>query len=278
LSNVLLLVYGFVISPAPPLDANRFVSETKDSVVQVPAKTAKVRIRSTREQDLDEISRLLANAIVDRDTLSPQPSGNWKTYMKFLNTKASMKSLLSNRYQVLREGNRALTMYNGRSEDEFSMDRLELLWSHDDFRTKLEKAVMMSKEPHVWGKHNFAYSPSNVCHLQHLMMTAFDANSGKIIGFCEVAMMTRPHSHDDSTPTIANLVTSTAYRRMGVGSGLLKSALRFVHEYWREADEVALFVDRSNWGAASLYSKLGFCKAALCEEQDGMLYMTRPLL
>jgi ribosomal protein S18 acetylase RimI-like enzyme len=249
-----------------------------DSAVNKPSAAVEIaaplslRLRSTKEEDLNDIASLLASATVNIH----ESRWNWKTSMNVLRNKSALYTLLSYRFQAIKEGEKAaakLILEDAPSET----DRMRLLWSHDSFRRKLEKAVNMAKEPHIWKQHNFSLCPNNPNLLRHAMITAEDCITGNVVGFCEVAMMS------DCTltayaPTIANLATCSKYRRQGIASALLKSAKRYVHRQWSH-DEITLYVEKENEGAIFLYSKQGFRpKGCNSSEQDGKLYMTQSLL
>ena len=232
-----------------------------------------LRIRSTRESDLDGIATILATASIGAES----EHLNFKQKLDVLRFKASMHTLLEQRFNVCRAGEEALAVVD--QIDACEGDKLRMIWEHGSFVKKLQKAAGMSTEPHIWRDHNFALCPDDVCHLQHTMMTAEDASTGTIVGFCEVAMMCNPNSEegnnheDDYAPTIANLVTSTAYRRQGIGSSLVRSAARFVTSCW-ESEDIALFVHKENDRATALYNKLGFKCACSAGENDDKWYMT----
>jgi ribosomal protein S18 acetylase RimI-like enzyme len=231
-----------------------------------------LRLRSTKEDDLNDIASLLASATVNID----ESRRNWKTSMNVNRNKSAFCTLLSHRFQALQEGEKIVAKLM--VEDALSAtERMKLLWSHDSFRRKLEKAVKKAKEPHIWKQNNFSCCPNNPNSLRHAMITAEDCITGDVVGFCEVAMMA------DCTltayaPTIANLATCSKYRRQGIASALLKSAKRYVHRQWSQ-DEISLYVEKENKGAISLYSKQGFRpKGFDSSDQDGKLYMTQSLL
>jgi ribosomal protein S18 acetylase RimI-like enzyme len=234
-----------------------------------------LRIRSTREQDIDQVVSILSAAMVD----PPKNNEfNWKASMDLLKTKVGVESLIQSRIQAMREGQRFAALI---SPDFNESDRLRLLWSNDAFRTKVEKAAKESTEPHIWGAHNFALVPNDPCWLQHKMLTAQDALSGEILGFCEVAMLKSVASDEEEedlihcAPTIVNLVTSSQHRRRGIGSRLLNSAERFVRDKW-SSDELNLYVDKDNQAAISVYSNMGFEKVqAIDTKTRSQWYMRR---
>jgi ribosomal protein S18 acetylase RimI-like enzyme len=230
-------------------------------------------VRSTKEDDLNDIASLLASATVNID----ESRRNWKISMNVNRNKAAFYTLLSHRFQAVQEGKKAAAKLVSEDALLSETDRIRLLWSHDSFRRKLEKAVNMAKEPHIWKQHNFRYCPNNPNSLRHAMITAEDSNTGDVVGFCEVSMMA-DCTFTAYAPTIANLATCSKYRRRGIASALLKSAKRYVHFQWSH-DEITLYVENENKGAIALYSKQGFRpKGFDSSEKDGKLYMTQSLL
>lgn len=269
---------GAIVVKAPGIGVDPTVNKPSEQV-EITAPLS-LRLRSTKEDDLNGIASLLASARVNID----ESRWNWKTSMNVLRNKSALYTLLSHRFQAIKEGEKAaakLTLNDALSE----ADRMRLLWSHDSFRNQLEKAVTMATEPHIWKQHDFAACPKNPNSLRHVMITAEDRTTGNVVGFCEVAMMALPpcHQHDFTStayaPTIANLAASSKLRRQGIASALLKSAKRFVHRQWSH-DEITLYVEKANEGAIALYSKQGFRPKGFDDssEQDGKLYMTQSLL
>ena len=245
----------------------------KPSVVNdhVSSSPVSVRIRSTREEDIEQIASLLASAGSDN---SNNGMFNWGASIAHMRRVASFQSLLLLRCQTIREGNKAFSKVTKDCQDVqvSDSDRLRLIWEHDGFRTKLQKAATMSAEPHLWKEHNFYVCPQDTCQLQHILLTAEDVSSGTVVGFCEVAMMSAPHGEDSRAPTIANLATSSQYRRRGIAGDLLASATRYVKQHWDLSHEIALYVSNDNDAAVSLYSKHGFERHGAMD--DDKLYMT----
>jgi ribosomal protein S18 acetylase RimI-like enzyme len=257
------------------IDTKLVTSPPEEHIHHLAAQAPLVlRIRSTREQDLPQVTSLLASASIATD----ESKWNWKTSMQVLRTKSTMQSLLSSRLDAINEGQRvaaSLPLHDSVSNS----DKMRLLWSHDDFRRKLEKAATLAQEPHVWNHFDFCYHSNHPNILRHTMMTAEDVLTGNVVGFCEVAMLALPSSRRNevesisSAPTIANLASSKKHRRRGIASSLLKSAKELVQRQW-SSDEIALYVDSANKGAISLYSKHGFIPKEI-ERERGVLYMTK---
>jgi ribosomal protein S18 acetylase RimI-like enzyme len=255
-----------------------------------------IKIRSTTQDDIPTVSSILSHALVEEEY--PETTStpfNFKRKMEFLKTRAGVVSLLQSRIDAITIGNRLwqnhLSSGNHNHDIDYAAlsqaDKLRHIWSNDSFRIKLEKAAKLSDEPHIWKNHNFACAPSNSDWLCHKMLTAENAVTGEIAGFCEVAMLTNPNRSDHSlegeqqhntdkepVPTIVNLVTSTAYRRRGVASSILKSATRFVQQAW-SSEELALFVERDNAPAVKMYEALGF--EIKHESISSQYYMTATL-
>jgi ribosomal protein S18 acetylase RimI-like enzyme len=244
-----------------------------------------VRIRATREEDIGPVSELLATAITPTP-VTEQRNGIFNfgvSMVTQMKRSTSFHSLLLHRFQAIEEGKRALSIVAHQCIDTqvSDTDRLRLIWNHDAFRSKLQKAAAMSNEPHLWKEHNFSLCPQGASQLQHIMLTAEDTLSGSIVGFCEVAMMSSPEHPDTSNPlesaigipTIANLATSPQYRRRGIATSLLASATRYVQRNWEtSSDEVALYVSKDNGRAVSLYKKHGFHERYGALDED-KLYM-----
>jgi ribosomal protein S18 acetylase RimI-like enzyme len=206
--------------------------------------------------------------------------------MQVLRNKSAFYNLLSSRYEVMREGERAAKRVP--LDDAINdADRMRLLWAHDSFRQKLEKAATMAKEPHVWkSKDNFSVCPQDASSvLQHAMITAQDVTTGNVVGFCEVAMLALPSDQQDEcatvacAPTIANLATSQKHRRQGIASSLVKSAQQYVQRKW-DREDLSLYVESANKGAIALYSKHGFRshgRDSSGKDAQGEIYMTKAL-
>ena len=252
-----LLIISFVICgavealivSAPP----RVENERHESLSSQQRVIQSIRLRSTQESDVQEISEILASALVRTDVST---RFNWKSHIELLRTKSGVEALLRSRVQAINIGKQVICPLE---LDE--ADRLRFLWSNDRLRKQIEKAALLSSEPHIWTGHNFACAPESSCWLQHKMITATDALSGEIVGFCEVAMLSRPSDSGEDeivfVPTIMNLATSPNYRRQGIASRLIKSTSRFIRQQWK-CDELSLYVDGENEAAMSLYLSMGF--------------------
>jgi len=234
----------------------------------------KVRIRSTRKKDIEDVAALLASTLYQPDN----EGLNWKASIDKLRRVKSFKELIKNRFDMLCEGKKVASIIDAsiiRNECH-EAERLRLMWDRESFRHQVQKAAEQAKEPHAWRDHNFALCPQDPSHLQHKMFTVQDVTSGSIVGFCEVAMMLTPESDDfDVNPTIANLVTSPEFRRCGIGSSLLESVKRYVKQNWK-SDNLALYVKRSNAKAIGLYQKQGFDEFCQIDDSEDCYMILRP--
>jgi len=252
--------------------------KAEDSYGLISRYPLEYRIRTTREEDIDDIAAILSA------TADEEPGGGnshkWKANMENVRRLQSFKDSLKTRYKSLVEGKKAFSRvedkirdYDGTCGGISETDRLRLLWGdNESLRDNIRRAAQQSKEPHPWKKHKFDLCPPDATHLQHMMITAEHVRSGHIVGFCEVAMMYTPDSGEDVSPTIANLVTARSYRRRGIGRTLLESAKKYVRLHW-DADRVALYVKKSNPDAISLYSKQGFEELCSVDDTDDCSYM-----
>ena len=244
----------------------------------------RIRIRSTQEQDLQEIASLLASATTsDKEApLTATLAWSWKASIQVLTTTEALQSVLRHRFQALQEGKTSFLNASGKKS---RVDCLRLLWNQESFRRKVEKAAAMSSDPHVWKGHNFTTCPTDSNVLQHVMISAEDAATGQVVGFLEVAMMQSnverrlsvDHHPPCCVPTIANVVISPNYQRLGIASGLLSSASRYVKQAWSDT-EIALYVDKANTRACTLYRKCGFELISDTGDNCDKLYMSQPVV
>ena len=245
-----------------------------------------IRIRSTTENDVSDIAQILATSLLEKE-----PSGimgGFKAQLELLKTKSGVESLLRSRIHAIDTAKKTQFPHLQYSPEEVSeADGLRYVWSNNDaFRKRIEQAAKLSAEPHIWKNHNFACAPGCARWLQHKMLTAVDAHSGEIVGFCEVAMLSKPSSFDEEceidssgySPTIVNLATDPKHRRKGIATRLMDSASRFVQREWRESTELGLYVEQGNEAAISLYQNLGFESHQVVERNGSyQFYMAKPL-
>jgi ribosomal protein S18 acetylase RimI-like enzyme len=242
-----------------------------------------VIIRKATISDVDEVASLLAMAVTVQSSYSSahkQPVFN----MKHLRIKADIRSQIMNRIKAVEEGNKIINRSSAIGCD--AHDHSKMLWSNQSFRYKLERAVSLSTETHLWHRHHFAKPPKDPSILQHAMITAVNDDTGEVVGFVEIAMLPVPNieASDDSTiipyaPTIVNLVTCPEYRRRGIASTILESAKRYVKQQWDRAPHIGLKVDDDNAPAINLYRKHGFCKVTWVPNRvgaKGQFYLTYP--
>lgn len=222
-------------------------------------------------------------------------------HLQFLRIKTSVEDMLLARLHAIQVAERTMDACDIQYEDVplSEPDKLRYLWSNERFRRTMERAAKLSNEPHRWNDHNFACAPKTMECLQHKMLTAEDAQTGELLGFCEIAMLLHPSSQTSSSssstttatagddhnivlrPTIVNLVVSEKHRRRGIASRILRSAKNYAGQVW-EADELNLYVEETNTAAISLYRRLGFQHTTDSNQQQGQehqtqLYMTLPL-
>mmetsp|Transcript_45101 Transcript_45101/g.109123 ORF Transcript_45101/g.109123 Transcript_45101/m.109123 type:complete len:320 (-) Transcript_45101:76-1035(-) len=245
-----------------------------------------VRIRSSTEADVSEIAQILAFSLLDQE--SNGIMRGFKAQIEMLKIKAGVEPLLRSRIHAIDTAKKTEFPHLEYSPEEVSeAGGLRYVWSNNDsFRKKIEQAAKLSNEPHIWKRHNFAYAPDCVQWLQHKMLTAVDSDSGEIVGFCEVAMLSKPSAFDeeceidgdDYAPTIMNLATNPKHRRKGIATRLMQSASRFVQKEWKESAELSLYVEQDNEAAIALYQNLGFGSPEAVERNDSQqFYMAKSL-
>mmetsp|Transcript_45849 Transcript_45849/g.139258 ORF Transcript_45849/g.139258 Transcript_45849/m.139258 type:complete len:315 (-) Transcript_45849:128-1072(-) len=275
----------------PSVDFRSSTSTYVEQVVTSVSPSVSLQVRKTTDADLDQISEILARASIESYTADGNGamSLNWNQSIQKLRAKASFHTQLLHRQRAIDAGIKATrkvySQYKETKAEDVCLldsDMSRLLWSQDDFRLKIERAATVSSERTLWDHHNFSLAPECPSYLQHLMLSAKDKKTGKIVGFCEVGMLPLSKrgelSSSQSKPIIANLVTSPSCRRQGVASTLIRSASRYVRIHWSSCSELGLFVDTHNDVATSLYKKKGFAEHSNVPIEEGRVYLMRPLL
>lgn len=267
-------------------------------------KPCTLRVMKSCEEDLDTVSTLLSQAIsIESENASLLSA--WKVNMERLRAKSDLQKQLQFRLNALSIGEyifASQTKCLENNEDFLpelpaSNDFSRILWSHDNFRSKVEKAANLSLEKSVWKNHNFALPPEDPYMLQHIMLSVKDKKNLEIVGFCEVAMLAAPSCSlsfsDDKieqsacvtkyVPTLVNVITSPSHRRQGIASRLVEAAIRYVRAQWRlpsstGVTSMGLYVDENNNAAISLYQKEGFVTVGRSDDSTNLLFMELSLL
>ena len=303
-----------LVITAPTLNGNgNGMLKTKERVSSAGTKIERLdldlRIRATTEGDIMQVANMLTHALLEEDGVGAAAGKHNKQKllsplqsMKFRNIRSGVAPLLQSRMNAIKIGRKILGDHLGKGtlENMEEADQLRLLWSNDNFRNSVGKAASLSNEPHIWNDHNFACAPQSFNWLFHKMITAENAYTGEIIGFCEIAMLSQPSDGDSSesntygigssvfdeecslleeepgVPTIVNLVTSADYRRRGVGSTVMNSAMNYLQKSSSTFNEIALYVEEENDSAIKMYERLGFQKARRVESKN-QWYMMRQI-
>jgi ribosomal protein S18 acetylase RimI-like enzyme len=293
------------------LDGNGILTTTEREGARTKIERLELdlRIRSTNEGDIKDIANILTYALLEEDGVGAGAAKRNKQHMlsplnfKFRNIRSGVAPLLESRMNAMKIGSKILQDHRakGTLENLTEAEQLRLLWSNDSFRNSIEKAASLSNEPHIWNEHNFACAPQSFNWLFHKIITAENSLTGEIVGFCEIAMLSRPEGGDSShssasrtgyayfddecslideepgVPTIVNLVTSPEYRRRGIGSTVMNSAMNYLQKSSSRLNEMALYVEESNYSAIKMYERLGFQKIQHAEAKK-QWYMTRPII
>jgi len=248
-----------------------------------------IRIRKTIEPDIPYAASYLADSKAS-DRTREAPSWSFRTKLEALQTKHDLEKLLRSRYLAIDETRsaweKAMNIIDTQLDEDVDMEQdelfLKVLWLSDNSRVKtlISKAARESRENNLWREHNFAITPRQRSWLNHLQVTAVDDNSGEVVGFCEIAMLSVPNQTDSAefAPTVTNLAVAPQFRRLGIATRLLRASKLYVVRQWN-AKSLALYVEVKNLGALKLYQNTGF--RAVTELSDAttsakMQYMVAP--
>lgn len=240
-------------------------TKTRDSTESVGFPT-KVRVRKMEERDINDVASLLAKTVVGEKL-------SFNEMVRFLKAKTEFETQIRSRHICIDAGYKTLRRAREQHESISREMMSKVLWSDDIFRDKVENAVKKSNERwHGWHNWNYAISPP-VNMLQHLMIVVEGEDSGNVLGFCEVGMLSRNFSDEDHgdgdnnplqiqmlSPTIMNLTVDPQFRRKGLACKLMTSARRFTRRYFDLPinEALGLYVKTENEAARRLYEKLGF--------------------
>eukprot|EP00565_Helicotheca_tamesis_P001425 CAMPEP_0185731826 /NCGR_PEP_ID=MMETSP1171-20130828/14025_1 /TAXON_ID=374046 /ORGANISM="Helicotheca tamensis, Strain CCMP826" /LENGTH=335 /DNA_ID=CAMNT_0028401169 /DNA_START=107 /DNA_END=1111 /DNA_ORIENTATION=- len=324
-SSALITTFPPNVNIPPTTTTKEQTSAPTKTIDTKTRKSPSLVIRSTKEHELGDITSLLAAASTDTSTAKKGGIGlSFGNAIQQLRTKAALETQLQHRFKAMEAGRNAASavratlveegMLHPSQKHDTSYDHVifdndmarRLLWSNDSFRSKLQRAVCTCVEKHGWGAdYNFHVMPNDSKLLQHAMITAEDASTGSVIGFCEVAMLpvlttsSFPTSSFDNNgmdesgngeeeekeheelskscvPMIANLVTCPNHRRRGIATNLIRAVDRYVRMRWVSGGELGLYVDASNEGALDLYVKEGFIPQGVqCADENRRYYMSR---
>lgn len=314
----IVVCYGFTIAchalvvTGPTVDGHGSPTTSRRSnnvVTKIESLELDLKIRTTNEGDIQEVANMLTYALLEdagRGEIAKQQNRKLRSPLnfQFRNTRSGVAPLIQSRLNAIKIGEKIVSEYSSKGifENLNEADQLRLLWSNDIFRNSVERAATLSNEPHIWKYHNFICAPQSFNWLFHKMITAENALTGEVIGFCEIAMLSQPSAinpsdsssrsmgssyfdeecslvEEEGLPTIVNLVTSEDYRRRGVGSTIMDAAMRYlqkasISQTW---NEMALYVEEDNSRAINMYERLGFRKTHLVEGKN-QWYMTRQFL
>ena len=281
----LVLVFVAVMCPMPtrPLARNSVMANPRPikDASSISSPSQRIIIRSTTAADLPIIADILATASLQ---LTHSQASNHRRRIGFMAkmdhlwARNDIEQLISVRQKALQEARKQLRPFRSPKSTDGSTDRLSVLWKSDAFRKLIYRAATETGEPNVWRSHNYQLPPASKTWLQHLQMTACEADGGRVVAFCEIAMLSNPSAmsiqrpmdgaelnvpnHTPATctvysPAILNLCVDTPYRRRGLAKRMMYRAERFVQRYWK-ADTLGLYVHANNDAARALYRRMGY--------------------
>ena len=248
-----------------------------------------VRVRSTREEDLDSISNLLSQEVNVNEQINQK---GFVASMRQLRRKSLLQKQITSRFHAREQGHKIISTANrelysqihASSNDHHNYDTSnymrEILWSQDTFRNTLELAIQQTTEPwFIWRYHdNMSVCPPCPSYLQHAMMTCCN-ESDEVVGFCEI------FQSRFGTPMIANLIVSKNHRRQGIATQLLTHATRTIQQHWSFPSEtihheksINLYVHTQNHKAIQLYQQHGFLHDSSKDNSDeNLLFLSKPI-
>jgi len=262
-----------------------------------------IRIRTTKFDDLDEISNILT--IAASSTANNNNKYDFNQMISKLRIKSSFKTQLNHRLHAITHGkdafNKILDTKN--DIDQCDIDTKTMLinqylahvWhTNEKIRSSIELAVHSSSFEECYWKDdhpNFAVPPDDTAFLHHTMISIEDNNTDDIIGFCEIAILPMPSSTDNDGydnksegekvygPIITNLVIKDTYRRKGIAKHVMKFVRKHVRlNYSQCFTTLGLYVHEHNLAAIKLYENEGFIS---CydnnEKKNGLYFMQREL-
>jgi len=252
-----------------------------------------IRIRTTRKEDLDQISNILtqnANSVKNENINDSSNYLNGKydfnQMISNLRMKASFKEQLNHRLNAISHGKDALKIMNDIEECVLLDQYLAHIWyTNEKLRTSIELAVHSSAEECAWDNHsNFAVPPDDSSFLHHTMISIEDSKINDIIGFCEIAILPIPsassnNNNDECTkksyaPFIVNLVIGSSHRRRGIAKHVLNLVKRHVRlNYSPCFPNLGLYVHEDNLGAIKLYENSGFSNGYNYDEKSCLCFM-----
>jgi ribosomal protein S18 acetylase RimI-like enzyme len=268
-----LLILGLLAPPLPTtsLTWTTSMNTRVKSAVCSSCITKKFKIRSAIATDLPAVANMLATASIELSSpwTDGRPKNGFMARLEKLWTTNDIEQLLMVRHKAIQVGKKQMQQYSEDNCEAGSRNRLTVLWKSDSFRKLVYRAATETGEPNIWRNHDYQLPPSSMTWLQHLQMTACDPHTGRIVGFCELAMLSNPtcshfrneihHATPSFAPAILNLCVDVSYRRRGLAKRMITRAERYASLYW-QANSLGLFVRANNLAALALYANMGYRK------------------